>query len=1638
MSNDIANQMFLAYLGRPADAQWRNSTGSLLNGRQPPTALQNAFYNVAVQEGVFSTSDSPSTLVNKIFQQLFGFAASTFEQNAWGSLITSGAISTQTAAWTIFTSYLGATNVPDTYRIPVQSKLVAAGAYVDQLSNDSAANAALSQGGASVASAARSFLSAITNVSTAATAVTGIVATVSSLGTNNAGQTFTLTTGLDSLIGSASNDAFNAFFGANGATWTAGDVINGGAGNDTLSIIVGSSANTFSSALVQVSNVETLKLTNSDQANALTYAMTSTNQIQNVVNSGSGVGGQAVTVNGITTLGTYTLENSAAQHVFTVTPNGSILSGTTDAATLILNNAGQTAAQGRVLLNSTTADGIEILNVQTTGAASVMDYIKVENSTGGTPTVKTINVTGSQDLTVTTALDFAGTSGTLAAGNFTGKLNVKLTAGEDVAITGGSGNDTFNFEGGLTSADTVDGGAGTDTVRVNASVASAISSVKNVETLQADGGTAFSGTAFTGLKTVQLSAANLGATVSNNSADVTVAAKASQTNLTLTAAATGGTANLTLDNTPGTGDQANAGRDVGTLTLTNVSTLNLSSIGQNLKAGSAQDLGASTAVTIKTLNVIGDTALTVMTADIADHTFNAGTFTGALTLTSGATGAQTITGGTAADTITLASIATGKAATVTTGDGADTVTLGGINGTATINVNLGAGNDTLKLSDLAHLTSNVTVAGGDGTDVLSLRTARATTTADLRTSSFTGLQNVTSIETIQLNALDSYTVGGGGLRIDDGTVAISGGNLAIEVASLKAHFVDASTVTAPSSKVTVTVGSGYNKVLTYAVGNGTDTVTAGSGADVFTVGTSSFLQAADKLAGGSGSDTVRFTSTTNSTITTAQIAGLSSIETLNVTSGGAGNYTVNIDDATLTATGVRTISRASGDTGTLTVNGAAITASFDLTLTGGGGNDTLTGGAGNDTITGGTGSDTLVGGAGNDLFVYNASSQAASGESVDGGDGTDTMRFAADSNGDATTNSFSTTTIANVETLDVQYRSTATFAGAQLSGKTIAVTDGGAFNAAGLSGNVTVTATAAGNTNLSSLTFTKDGNNAVIFKNGFTVNGSTIDDIITGTTRNDVIDGGTGADTLNGGGGVDTFIVNSTSATDTLEGFTVSGNTAENDVLRLVGSVAAIDADVALPTLDATGFGGFTQADGKTVVVVGAVGGTTSVTVNISNATAAAGTNQITAANFAYDFTLTGTAANNAARTVTGSANADRFDASGLTTAGTAANTTTIAAGAGADTVTVAGTQGGGSVLRVDGGALGQGNTLVVTGAVGGALGIDLTTTTYTAMTGNTVVKYQNFDNVDVSGVTGNTTTITTSGNAIGSTVIGSAQVDTITAGANADRIFAGAGNDIIIIADAGNHVVNEVIDGGAGTGDTLRLVGTAGQTFTLRSTITRVENIDLVVAGGGANNVDGNLTVDASAMTYGATYTLNRDAAARTTTFTGSASADTVVVDTTTANHQFTVTLGAGADVFRLAADAVLESNITGSVDNVVRITDFTSGTDSIRVGTAQFDAIAGSGGLLSGAAYTAAATGTTAGTLATDIASAITNGGGTLIANGAALVTVTGASLAGNNITYLVLNGADAGFAVAQDGVVALTGTSSTSLTVNDFIFS
>ncbi|MFN8928577.1 MAG: beta strand repeat-containing protein [Rhodospirillales bacterium] len=685
MSNAIANQLFLAYLGRPADTQWRNTTGTLLNGAAPSAALQTAFYNAAVADGVFATTDSPSTLVNKIFNQIFGFGASTFEQTQWGNLISTGQVSAQSAAWTIFSSYLGATNVPASYQVPAQSKLVAADAYVTQLGNDAAANAALSQAGSAAATSARTFLSGITTQAQAATAVTNIATTVSAVGSGSTtGSTFTLTSSTNAFTGTSSGDTFNADLVneggvANVQTLNANDSLNGGAGTDTLNATLKADVTPVSLASIEIINVANI---DDGAAGSADINLTNAANVTTIKSSGNV---EAMVISGVQTKLTGGLEISNTSQNLTVTTIATALSAATDELAVKLNSV----TGGTLQVDPASgANGYETITINSTGS---VNNTLTEVTDGAGTSWTTLKVTGDKNLTITNSL--AAEVVTVDASAFTGNLNVTHTNAAVLTLTGGTGNDTFvlggTYVGGTsgTTRDTINGGNGTDSLSVTSGIATAISAnqsnLTSIETLVVSDELAGSldATKFTTVTTVNLAqggsaAANV-LTV-NTGTTVKIDVDIKDESYTVRVLGTGVTDTVTLDLAAGVdflGTTGNAD------TFTGIETLNIKTAST---AGTenifADGLTMTSTASTEKVVITGANAVTFTDVVTGADEIDASAATGVITLTGGTGGATIIKGGTAADGLRGSSagdivIAGAGADVVTMSDGDDTVTL---------------------------------------------------------------------------------------------------------------------------------------------------------------------------------------------------------------------------------------------------------------------------------------------------------------------------------------------------------------------------------------------------------------------------------------------------------------------------------------------------------------------------------------------------------------------------------------------------------------------------------------------------------------------------------------------------------------------------------------------------------------------------------------------------------------------------------------------------------------------------------------------------------------------------------------------------------------------------------------------------
>ena len=424
------------------------------------------------------------------------------------------------------------------------------------------------------------------------------------------------------------------------------------------------------------------------------------------------------------------------------------------------------------------------------------------------------------------------------------------------------------------------------------------------------------------------------------------------------------------------------------------------------------------------------------------------------------------------------------------------------------------------------------------------------------------------------------------------------------------------------------VGSTIYSEISFANGGaGNDTLTGGNGDDGIFGGTG-----ADVIHGGVGNDALYSAGTESSYSNSG-----TSADTLDVGNehdrvyGDEGDDYISVgygDDAdggtgtntlVLTLTGAPTGVTVDGNAilaGSVTIGGGTLshfqrieqitgsafadtitmpTQDYQRTVYGGGGNDHLTGGGssvifygddGNDTIVGSTVGDILYGGAGADSIsarggddmIYLQLGDVAAGESIDGGDGNDTLTVS-----DTYPQTFvdlSGVTIANVENL---IAGTLTMTGAQLAGfksvqtMSVNLSTGGNISLAGeafsVGGTVTF-ANIATNFDLTGATrpyaaqtTTFQGGNAAdvitTIDGDDIINGGGGDDVINAGGGNDTLTGGTGRDTLHGGDGNDSIVV---TAADYSAGEVYDGG-AGNDTLFLNGVDISTSTVTSIETL---------------------------------------------------------------------------------------------------------------------------------------------------------------------------------------------------------------------------------------------------------------------------------------------------------------------------------------------------------------------------------------------------------------------------------------------------------------------------------------
>jgi len=479
------------------------------------------------------------------------------------------------------------------------------------------------------------------------------------------GYTYDLTPNTDNMTGTPYNDTFNATAG----TLNNSDKLDGNGGYDKLNATINADVTP-----AQIKNIQNIDLTFNSNA---TFGMDNVTDVKKLTVDAKDADANSYSpiISNIsnTNINT-TLKNLSSIAAFIFTDNA--LSGSNDTFNLHLEsvNNGAIAIQNA---DSTSTNGLETLNLYSEGDATNTISSLLVNP------LKNLNISGTQDLTISNTVVMAD-NGVVDASGLNANDNLILsTTGTTMTVKGGAGDDNIAVLG--VKNLTADLGAGDDTINNSASA----TPYDNVTANLGDGNN--NGTF------------NLSATGTAN-----ITGGAGNDNITVD-----GGKNITIN----AGDGANTINIGGTTAPADDATINITG-GAGVDNVTVTLTNGTKTATVNIDTGAGDDQITVNSGDSKDSvTIKAGAGNDIIDLDTGSyAGAAKIYGGAGKDDITLA--ATHAASTIVltkddlstaptadnTGDfdmtKVDTIT----------NFTTGTGNDTIDLSALfTNLTENSTL-----------------------------------------------------------------------------------------------------------------------------------------------------------------------------------------------------------------------------------------------------------------------------------------------------------------------------------------------------------------------------------------------------------------------------------------------------------------------------------------------------------------------------------------------------------------------------------------------------------------------------------------------------------------------------------------------------------------------------------------------------------------------------------------------------------------------------------------------------------------------------------------------------------------------------------------------------------------
>lgn len=979
-------RLYIAYFGRPADPVGLQYWVTQVDVNKQ--SLQSVASNFALspEYQVNFTGLSNAQAVNNLYLNLFSRAAEPAGLLYWAGELQAGRLTIANVALAISNGALGNDIVA------LNAKISASQTFTTALSDTSSEILGYSLNNPTALAIGRAYVNGVTDAATlgTATAPAALQATTDLIANiGSPGQTYTLTSNVDSFTGGANNDSFVSTSGA--ANFAILDTIDGGAGNDNLQYVQTTAIN-LPAGTVSVKNVETAALTSGATLTANVSGWTGLTKLTTIATGGTDL--TAATTTGVTVANTNGITLVTGGSNVNVTSSG----GSSTTVTGAVGNVVVAAAGGTTSVTggaNVTLTASAVGNGITTTVTGATGNAVVSATSTGAVTAGAINV---------------GAAGTVAVTQAVGNA-VNTTAGQAaVTVTGGANTTSVSVTNAkaATASSTV-AGVTTNTV--------VITDVNNTSTTKVGVLTDVTVSGYSSLSIndtglVNLSASNGGFIgIFNNNGPLATPAAANKT------------LNLTLDNVNG------LLADQGQITTWNITTgasastlSNIASIATALNVKGASNLtltSVNQSALIKTVTVSGAAGLTADLSVTAATSVDTSATTGTSTLTIDSSKA-TFTGGAGVDNVTTSSTTVTKA--ISLGDGNDSLTLAtGTLATGLATITGGAGTDTLTLAaaDAASLSGATTFAGKvSGFETLNL-TAITTQTIDL--AKLGNYTNVVSSGTTGTLTLNGFANGGtltinadsiGGAHLINNTAFTAGKADVVNLVLTKAGLLNAGTVVANDVETinittadTATTPTNPFDVLALVANSATTTlaIAGNAGLNLGTLTGATGLTSVDA----SGITKGDFTFTSDALASAAVIKGSATgVNTIDFTlaadvvtyTGGTGADNLTFTAANASDNVITLGAGANNVLGLTFANGAN-------TVTAGAGDDIVRLGSGNNKVTLGDGTNIFQAGAGNNTYTGGADGDAVtltSGNNVvNAGNGT---------------NSFTATTGANTYT----------------------------------------------------------------------------------------------------------------------------------------------------------------------------------------------------------------------------------------------------------------------------------------------------------------------------------------------------------------------------------------------------------------------------------------------------------------------------------------------------------------------------------------------------------------------------------------------------------------------------------------------